>query len=48
MRGWRGHGWPLLLGAAVLAAVLGIWQGELPLIYRNAVILCLSCVGLGQ
>lgn len=36
----------LVLVAALFAMVAGAARGELALIYRNAVTLCLSCIGL--
>lgn len=36
----------IVLILALLAAGLGAARGELALIYRNAVTLCLSCLGL--
>lgn len=42
------HRWmgTIFLLGAVLALVAGAVRGELALIYRNAVTLCLSCLGL--
>lgn len=36
----------IFLLTALVAAAVGAARGELPLIYRNAVTLCLSCLGL--
>ncbi|MDI6893254.1 MAG: CD1871A family CXXC motif-containing protein [Bacillota bacterium] len=41
---WRTGKIALLL--ALLALGVGAARGELALIYRNAVTLCLSCIGL--
>lgn len=43
MNGWPGK---VLLALFLLGAVAGAARGELALIYRNAVTLCLSCLGL--
>ena len=37
----------VLLLLALFALGAGAARGELVLVYRNAVILCLSCIGLG-
>lgn len=36
----------IVLALSTLALALGAARGELALIYRNAVTLCLSCLGL--
>ncbi|MQY71623.1 hypothetical protein GH141_06820 [bacterium] len=39
--------WIPILALMIAVCVFGIRLGDLPEILRNAVILCLSCIGIG-
>lgn len=36
-----------LAGAGVLMLLLGAYRGEIEVVFRKAVIICLECIGLG-
>ena len=35
----------VLLGSAFVA--IGVWRGEMEIVLRKAVIICMECIGLG-
>ena len=37
----------VLILAAVLFLVLGVWRGETEIVLRKAVNICMECIGLG-
>ena len=37
----------VLLIAGIVLMVIGIWRGELELIYQKATVVCLECIGIG-
>ena len=50
MRYWknsRGYGWLLGVLAGILFLGIGAAQGQLEVIWKKAVIICLECIGIG-
>lgn len=48
----RGRGIPRWVGPAVAAfgialMTIGIWRGEMLVVFRKAVAICLECIGIG-
>lgn len=37
----------VLTAAALLFLALGVWRGEVEVVFRKAVNICLECIGLG-
>lgn len=50
MRFWknsRGYGWLLGVFVGILFLGIGAAQGQLEVIWKKAVMICLECVGIG-
>ena len=37
----------VLLLAGITMMIMGIWRGELDLIFQKAAVICLECIGIG-
>ena len=37
----------VILLAGFVMMIVGIWRGELEMIFRKAVVVCLECIGIG-
>ena len=37
----------ILMGVGAIMIVAGIWSGELTVILRKAIYICLECIGIG-
>jgi len=43
----RGRVWLFWLAAGIAMAVFGMFRGEVGVIFRKAVLICLECIGIG-
>lgn len=43
----RQYAWILGVLAGILFLVIGAWQGQLGVIWKKAVMICLECIGIG-